>query len=64
MSNAPQNITLVDDGTLDTVVEYDCPLCNEHVQYRFETAFMDAWPTGIEDLVVDIWEGQECLLDH
>jgi len=60
----PQNITLVDDGTLDTVVECDCPLCGEHIKYRFETAFVDSWPDGLEDLVVTIWEGEECFLSH
>ena len=60
----PQNITLVDDGTLDRVVEFDCPCCGEHVCYRYDAEFVACYSPGIQDLVVSDWEGEECLIDH
>lgn len=61
---APQNMTLVDDGTPDVVVEFDCPACDEHVQYRFEATFVAAYSPGLSELVTSEWEADECVINH
>lgn len=56
----PQNITLVDDGTLDVVAECDCPECGEHLKYRFQAEFVAMFDNGLEGAVVDAWQTSDC----
>lgn len=59
-----QHITLVDDGTLDTVIEGDCPLCGEHVCYRFSQDAREAYGGDYTLMATEAWEEGTCLLSH
>ena len=59
-----QHITLVDDGTLDTVVEGECPLCGEQVTYRFGQGVREAYDGDYGLMATEAWENEECLLSH
>ena len=58
-----QHITLRDDGTLDTVVECTCPLCNEDIEYRFSQEARQEYGDDITAMAQDAWEMESCL-DH
>lgn len=59
-----QHITKRDDGTLDTVVECTCPMCNEDIEYRFsqEHTIMFGGDAGL--MATEAWEMETCGLDH
>jgi len=57
----PQHIVLTDDGTLDTVVECDCPACEEHLTYRFSQEARELFKGDIEGMCVWAFEQESCL---
>ena len=59
-----QHITLVEDGTLDTVIEGECPLCGEHVSYRFTAETRELYGNDYTLMACEAWENDECLLSH
>jgi len=69
MCKGPQDITLHDDGTMDTVVSFTCPDCCTTVEWRYSTEARPVtddgeldWPTLCE-MVRDDWhasDGSEC----
>ena len=59
-----QHITLVDDGTLDTVVEGECPMCGERVCYRFEQGTSELYDGDYTLMATEAWEEDTCLLSH
>jgi len=59
-----QHITLRDDGTLDTVVDCECPLCDEELTYRFSQETRAMYGGDISLMATEAWEGEECGLDH
>lgn len=67
MTDRPQNITLEDDGTMDTVMSFVCPDCGESVEWRYCEGPRDE--DGVlnmdlmEQIVIDDWlasDGCEC----
>jgi hypothetical protein len=59
-----QHITLRDDGTLDTVVECECPLCNEEITYRFSQETRFIYGGDITLMAQEAWEEEICGIDH
>jgi len=59
-----QHITVCDDGTLDTVVECECPLCHEEIRYRFSQEFTSVYDGDVTLMATEVWEGETCGIDH
>lgn len=69
MCKGPRDITLQDDGTLDTVVSFTCPDCGRSVEWRYSQEMRPVdehgdldWET-MKELVCDDWhasDGGEC----
>lgn len=69
MCEGPQNISLQDDGTLDTVISFTCPDCGQTVTWRYSQEMRPVgehgdldWPM-MEEIVLDDWlasDGGEC----
>ena len=59
-----QHITVRDDGTLDTVVECTCPLCNEDITYRFSQEYANVMGGDAGAMATDEWEQELCGVDH
>lgn len=59
-----QHISLRDDGTLDTVVECECPLCQEEITYRFSQEGMAVYGGDITLAATEAWEQELCGIDH
>ena len=59
-----RHVVLVDDGSLDTVVEADCPLCGEHISYKFSAETREMYGNDYTLMATEAWENDECLLSH
>jgi hypothetical protein len=59
-----QHITKRDDGTLDTVVEAECPLCGSEVEYRFSQEYNIVMGGDVGLMAQQEWEQEICHIDH
>ena len=59
-----QHITKRDDGTLDTVVECTCPMCNEELEYRFSQEYAIEMGGDAGQMATEVWEEEICGIDH
>ena len=62
----PQNVRLIDDGTLDTVICWTCPDCGERVELRYDSDIRDYignTQLRLDEFAKEEWEaldGFEC----
>ena len=54
----------MDDGTLDTVVECTCPMCNEELEYRFSQEYAIEMGGDAGQMATEKWEEEICGIDH
>jgi hypothetical protein len=59
-----QHIVLRDEGTLDTVVECECPLCEEEIEMRFSQEHRQSYGDDITLMATEEWELHTCGIDH
>lgn len=59
-----QHIVLRDDGSLDTVVDCECPLCSEELTYRFSQEHRQSYGDDITLMATEEWEQELCGIDH
>lgn len=59
-----QHITLRDEGTLDTVVECECPFCDVELTYRFSQEGMASYGNDPGLAATEAWEQEICGIDH
>jgi len=59
-----QHITVRDEGTLDTIVECICPMCDAELEYRFSQEYniMMGGDAGL--MATQEWEQEMCGIDH